>query len=449
MTTDVAALGTLDRAELEARVTSILAEAKRAGADAAEVSASEDAGLSLSVRLGDIETLEFTKDRGFGITVYFGHRKGSASTSDATPAAIAETVEAACNIARFTEEDPYNGLADASLMARDVPDLELHHPWHVSVDDVQTIALECESAARALDKRIVNSEGASVNSHQGCRVYGNSHGFLGSFVSSRHSVSCSVIAADEKGMQRDYWYTLAREPSALQGAEEVGREAARRSVARLGARRVPTGRYPVLFSPQMAMGLIGSLLAALSGGQLYRKASFLTDSLGRTILPSGYSVLERPRLKRALASAAFDADGVATYDKAIVSNGVVASYLLGSYSARRLGLTTTANAGGTHNILLEGDAVSPDALLARAGRGLLVTEMMGQGVNLVTGDYSRGVAGFWIEGGAIAHPVEETTIAGNLKDMLAGIAGIGTDVDLRGGIRTGSILIDAMTVAAG
>ena len=449
MTTDVAALGTVDRAELEARVASILAEAKRRGADAAEVSASEDAGLSLSVRLGEIETLEFTKDRGFGITVYFGHRKGSASTSDVTPSAIAETVEAACNIARFTEEDPYNGLADATLMARDVPDLELHHPWQVSVDDVQTIALECESAARALDKRIVNSEGASVNSHQGCRVYGNSHGFLGSFVSSRHSVSCAVIAADEKGMQRDFWYTLAREPSALQAAEEVGREAARRTVARLGARRVPTGRYPVLFSPQMAMGLIGSLLAALSGGQLYRKASFLTDSLGRTILPSGYSVLERPRLKRALASAAFDADGVATYDKAIVSNGVVASYLLGSYSARRLGFKTTANAGGTHNILLQGDAVSLDALLARVGRGLLVTEMMGQGVNLVTGDYSRGVAGFWIEGGAIAHPVEETTIASNLKDMLAGIAGIGTDVDLRGGIRTGSILIDAMTVAAG
>jgi PmbA protein len=446
MTTDVAALATLDRAELEARVASILAEAKRRGADAAEVSASEDAGLSLNVRLGEIETLEFTKDRGFGITVYFGHRKGSASTSD--PSAIAETVDAACNIARFTEEDPYSGLADAALMARDVPDLELHHPWHISVDDVQTIALECESAARALDKRIVNSEGASVNSHQGCRVYGNSHGFLGSFVSSRHSVSCSVIAADEKGMQRDYWYTLAREPSALQAAEEVGREAARRSVARLGARRVPTGRYPVLFSPQMAMGLIGSLLAALSGGQLYRKASFLTDSLGRTILPNAYSVLERPRLKRALASAAFDADGVATYDKAIVSNGVVASYLLGSYSARRLGLETTANAGGTHNILLEGDAVSPDELLARVGRGLLVTEMMGQGVNLVTGDYSRGVAGFWIEGGAITHPVEETTIAGNLKDMLAGIAGIGTDVDLRGGIRTGSILIEAMTVAA-
>ena len=446
--TDVAELGTVAIAELEARVATILEEAKRRGASAAEVSVSEDAGLSLGVRLGEIETLEFNKDRGFSITVYFGKRKGSASTSDATPAAIAETVEAACNIARFTEEDPCNGLADAELMARNLPDLDLHHPWHVAVDEVKALALACEGAARGYDARIVNSEGASVNSHQGCRVYGNSNGFLGSFRSSRHSVSCAVIAADEKGMQRDYWYTLSREPGALESGDAVGREAARRSVARLGARSVPTGRYPVLFSPQMAMSLVSHLLGALSGGALYRKASFLTESMGRAVMPKGLSVLERPHIPRALASAGFDADGVATFDKAIVDDGIVASYLLGSYSARRLGLATTANSGGTHNILLVGDAQPVDALIAKVGRGLLVTEMMGQGVNLVTGDYSRGVAGFWIDGGTIAHAADEITIAGNLKDMLLGIVGIGTDVDLRGGIRTGSILIDAMTVAA-
>jgi len=446
--TEVTELDPAAPEKLESRVRAILDEARRQGADAAEVSVSEDVGLSLTVRLGETETVEFNRDRGFGITVYFGQRKGSASTSDASADGIVDTVAAACSIAKFTEEDPCNGLADADLMAREVPDLDLCHPWALSVDGARDIALACESVARTVDSRIVNSEGATVNTHQGCRVYGNSHGFVGSFRSTRHSVSCSVIAQDAAGMQRDYWYTVAREPSALEDAEAVGREAARRTVARLGSRRVPTGRYPVVFAPPMAMGLIGHLLGALSGGSLYRKASFLTDSLGRRVMPAGYSVVERPHIPRALASAAFDADGVATSDKAIVDDGVVASYLLGSYSARRLKMRSTANAGGTHNVLLEGVSRAPEELLRTMGRGLVVTELMGQGVNLLTGDYSRGVAGFWVEGGEIVHPVDETTIASNLRDMFAGIAASGSDVDLRGGIRTGSVLIDAMTLAA-
>jgi len=433
---------------LEALVVDILAAARREGADAAEVAVSEDAGLSVSVRMNELETVEFNHDRGFGITVYFDGRRGSASTSDTTPDAVAATIRAACNIARFTAADPCSGLADADRMARDVPDLDLDHPWDVSVDEAEAIARRAESAARAFDRRIVNSEGASVSSHQALSIYGNTHGFVGRQIGTRHSLSCSVIADDGKGMQRNHWYTLARDADALEQAEHVGEEAARRAIARLSPRAVPSGRHPVLFAPEVAVSLVGHVMGALSGGALYRRASFLSDSIGRQLLPRGYSLVEHPFLRGALGSAAFDGDGVATSEKAFVDDGVIRSYVLGTYSARRLGLASTGNAGGVHNLAVEASREDPAVLRARMKRGLLVTEFMGQGVNLVTGDYSRGTAGFWIEDGEIAHPVQEITIAGHLAAMYAGIIGIGTDVDPRFSTRCGSLLVDGMMVAA-
>jgi PmbA protein len=434
-------------ADLKGLVTAILDRARTNGADSAEVSASEDAGLSVTVRLGELETVEFNRDRGFGITVYFGKRKGSASTSDSSRDGIDKTVAAACNIARFTEEDAHHGLADAALMARVFPNLDLDHPWTTSVADAQTMAQAAEAAARGHDKRITNSDGASVSTQRVCRVYGNSNGFLGSHIGTRHSVSCGVIAGDGNGMQRDYYYTVGRAIDDLKEPGAVGAEAARRAVARLGARPIKTGRYPVLFATEIAGGLIGHLLSALSGGSLYRKASFLTDSLGRALLPDAYSVIERPLLPRGPGSAAFDGDGVATFEKAFVDRGRIASYVLGAYSARRLGMATTANAGGVHNVWLDGPR-TPIADLVRGIReGLLVTELIGQGVNIVTGDYSRGAAGYWISNGEVVHPVDEITIAGHLAQMLGAIAAVGDDPDLRGNVVTGSMLIDGMTVA--
>jgi len=436
-------------ADLKALVSHILERARASGADAAEVSASEDAGLSVTVRLGELETVEFNRDRGFGITVYFGKRKGSASTSDSSRDGIEATVAAACNIARFTEEDPHHGLADASRMARVFPNLDLDHPWTTSVADAQALAQTAEAAARRHDRRITNSDGASVGTQRVCRVYGNTNGFLGSHIGTRHSVSCGVIASGEGGMQRDHYYTVGRSIDDLVDAAAVGTEAARRAVARLGAAPIETGRYPVLFGTEIAGGLIGHMLSALSGGQLYRKASFLTDSLGRALLPEAYSVIERPLLPRGPGSAAFDGDGVATYEKTFVDRGRVASYVLGEYSARRLGMTTTANAGGVHNVWLDGPRTPIAELIAGIREGLLVTELIGQGVNIVTGDYSRGAAGYWISHGAIAHPVDEITIAGHLAEMFGAIVAVGDDPDRRGNVVTGSILIDGMTVAAG
>jgi PmbA protein len=435
--------------ELKTLVGDILARARHCGADAAEVSASEAAGLSVTVRMGELETVEFNRDRGFGITVYVGQRKGSASTSDTTSDAIEATVLAACNIARYSEPDQCHGLADASLMARHLPALDLDHPWSPTVADAEALALEAEAAARAFDRRITNSDGASVASQRGCAVYGNTHGFIGSHIGTRHSISCGVIAADANTKQRDHHYSIARCVDDLDAAAAVGREAARRACARLGVGPVATGRYPVLFSAEVAISLVGHVIAALSGGALYRNASFLTDSLGRQLLPAGYAIVERPLRPGAPGSAAFDGDGVATFDKAFVEDGRVASYVLGSYSARRLGLTTTGNAGGVHNVRVEAPSQSATELRRGMRQGLLVTELIGQGVNLVTGDYSRGVAGFWIIDGEIAYPVEELTIAGNLTDMYAGIIGIGDDLDRRGNVVSGSLLIDAMTVAAG
>lgn len=426
-----------------------LAEARRLGASAAEVAVSSSAGLSVNVRMGDVETIEHTRDKAMGITVYMGHRKGSASTTDFSSKSVNDCVAAACGIARHTAEDEYAGLADAELMATETPDLDLHHPWELSPEDAIEIALETETAARDLDSRIVNSEGAGVSRLEGIQVYANSHGFSAGYPSSRHSISCAVIAGDDDGMQRDYWYSTSRDPGNLEAGKDVGRRAAERSLRRLGARRLSTRTAPVLYSAQISTGLLNHFVAAIRGGNLYRKASFLVDSLGNSVFPDHVRIHEQPHLRGAIGSAAFDSEGVATGDRDIVSGGVLRGYVLSSYSARKLGMQTTANAGGVHNLTADpspGDD-DLDALLTAMGSGLYVTELMGMGINIVTGDYSRGAAGFWVESGAIQYPVEEITIAGNLRDMFLGIQAIGADQDRRGNIRTGSVLIDAMTVA--
>jgi PmbA protein len=432
---------------LRGLVGDILAEAKKQGADAAEVSVSEDVGLGVTVRMRELESVEFNHDRGFGITVYFGQRKGSASTSDSSADAIRETVRAAANIARHTQEDPAAGLADADRMATDLRDLDLSHPWSVDADAARELALASEAAGLDYDPRIRNSDGASVSTQQTCRVYGNSHGFIGSYLGSRHSLSCVLIATDDSGMQRDYWYTTSRVPDRLEAAREVGLEAARRTVARLSPRKVRTGTFPVLFSAQTAGGLAGHLLGAISGGALYRRASFLLDSLGKQVAAEHLTLAEDPHMPQGLGSATFDGEGVATAPKAFIDKGVVASYLLSSYSARKLGMATTGNAGGVFNLTVSGNTVPADRLLAELGTGLLVTDLMGQGVNAVTGDYSRGAAGFWVENGEILYPVDEITIASNLKDMLNRVVCVGDDLDTRGNIRSPSVLIEQMTLA--
>ena len=435
--------------ELKVLVAAILAEAEKRGASAAEVSASQDAGLAVTVRKGDLETVEFNQDRGFGITVFTGRSKGSANTSDSRPAAIRETVAKALDIARHTQDDPCNGLADAALMPAQVPDLDLFHPAPLDTGLAEEMARACEAEGLAFDPRIVNSEGAEVQTQQSCRVYGNSHGFTGCHSATRYSTSCVLIAEDENGMQRDYWYTLGRDSAGLQTPEEVGRQAAERTVARLSPGKVPTGSYPVLFSAQMASTLAGHLVGAISGGALYRKASFLLDSLGNQVASEHLALIERPLLPGAIGSAGFDGDGVATREQAFVDGGVVQNYALSTYSARKLGMTTTGNAGGVHNLTLSGRTLAFDDLLKEMGRGLYVTELMGQGVNAVSGDYSRGASGFWVENGEIGGPVHELTIAANLKDMYRDVVAVGDDVDMRGNVRAPSVLIGRMTVAGG
>lgn len=429
-------------------VSAILDEAKRQGASAAEAGVNAESGLSATVRLGEVETVEHNRDKGLGVTVYFGQRKGSASTSDFSRAAISETVAAAAALARYTAEDPCAGLAEAALMAKDIPDLDLYHPWDLAVERAIELAQECEAAARETDQRITNSEGATVSSHAGYRVYGNSHGFLGAYPSSRHSVSCAVIADDGHGMQRDYWYTVARDSGDLESAHSVGRRAGERTVRRLNGRRLPTQQAPVLFAADVAAGgLFSSFIHAIRGESLYRKASFLLGQLGEAVFPPFMHIHERPHLPKALGSAPFDGEGVATRARDLIADGVLQGYVLDSYSARKLGMKTTGNAGGVHNLTIDPGPLDFTGLLQEMGKGLLVTEMMGMGVNIVTGDYSRGVAGFWVENGEIQYPVEEITIAGNLRDMFKGITAVGNDVDTRGNIRTGSVLIERMTIA--
>ena len=432
---------------LQQQVETILAEARRQGASACEVAVSAGQGLSTTVRQGEVETVEFNRDQGFGITLYVGQRKGSASTSATGEAAIRETVAAALAIAKHASEDECAGLADAALMARELPELDLYHPWSITPEQAVEQALACEAAAFAADTRIKNADGTSLNTHQGCRVYGNSHGFVGGYASTRHSLSCVMIAEGEGQMQRDYWYDVNRQGELLADAAGIGQRAAERAVSRLGARPVPTCEVPVLFAAELAGGLFSHLLAAISGGNLYRHSSFLEGALGQRLFPEWLSLDERPHLPRALGSAAFDGDGLATYAKPFVEKGELVSYVLGTYSGRKLGLPSTANSGGVHNLFVTHGDEDQQALIRRMGRGLLVTELMGQGLNLVTGDYSRGAAGFWVENGEIQFPVQEVTIAGNLRDMFRQVVAVGRDLERRGNICTGSVLIEKMTVA--
>jgi PmbA protein len=433
---------------LQHNIEDLLKEAKRRGASGAEASVGSSAGIEVSVRLGEVETVEHTRDNGLGITVYFGHRKGSASTSDLSPAALRDAVRAACDIARYTQEDPCAHLADPALMASgDLPDLDLYHPWAVGVEDAIETACACEDAARAWDPRIVNSEGATLDTHMGLHVYGNSHGFIGGFPTTRHSLSCAVVGQEGDAMQRDYWWTSARAAADLDSGRMVGERAAERTVSRLGARRLSTREAPVLFRAEVAAGLLRSLTSAIQGASLYRRASFLLDHLGERIFPEFVRIHEQPHLPRGLGSAPFDGDGVATRPKDLVSEGVLRTYLLDAYSGCRLGLPTTGNAGGVRNLRIEMGERDRAGMLALMGTGLLVTELMGHGVNPVTGDYSRGASGFWVENGEIQYPVEEITIAGNLKGMFAGLVAVGNDCDFPGSTRTGSWLIDRMTIA--
>jgi PmbA protein len=424
----------------------VLRRCKAAGADQAEVAASIDAGLSVSVRLGDVETIEHTRDRSFGVTVYFGQRKGSASTADLNADSIRQTVEQACAIARYTEADPAAGLGDAQRMARSQPEFDLWHPWDLSVEQAIDIGIEIEDAGRAVP-RIVNSEGASVQASQAMAVYANSHGFLGRERGTRQMLSVSLLAEDEAGMQSAYWYDSVRSVADFMPAAEIGRRAAERAVSRLGARSLSTRQCPVLFEAETARSLIGHLISAVSGGALYRKASFLLDACGQRVLPDFVDLIEDPHLLRGHGSAAFDAEGVTTTRSALVEGGVLQRYVLSSYSARKLGLSSTGNAGGIHNLVVSNGGEDFAALLKKLDTGLLVTDVMGQGVNTVTGDYSRGASGFWVENGVIAYPVDEITIAANLRDMLQNILAIGADVDPRSHLLCGSILVGRMTVA--
>ena len=436
-----------DGADLLALVELALEEARALGASQAEASVSVDVGLSVGVRLGEVETVEYQRDRGMGVTVYFGTRKGSASTADLGAEALRETVAKACSIARYTAEDPCAGLADADCLATEVQDLDLSHPWDLSPERACEMALECEAAAMAVDRRVSNSEGAGVSSHRGIRAYGNSHGFLAAYPGTVHSMSCAVLGVEGDSMERDYWYTTARDWRELEDATSVGRLSGERAVRRLGARKLATTRAPVLYVPEVARGLLGHFIGAIRGGSQYRRASFLLDAAGTQVFPDWFAVSERPHLPRALASAPFDQEGVATRDRELVAGGVLEGYVLGSYSARKLGLRTTGNAGGTYNLIVPGRGRDFDGMLALMGRGLLVTELMGQGVNGVTGDYSRGASGFWVEDGRIAYPVHEVTVAGNLRDMYRSMVEIGSDMDNRGGVRIGSVLLDEMTIA--
>ncbi|MBI3562727.1 MAG: metalloprotease PmbA [Gammaproteobacteria bacterium] len=436
-----------DAAGLRAIVSEILAQAQRRGATSAEAGVSVENGFAVNVRLGEVETIEHNRDKGLGVTVYLGQRKGSASTTDFSTKAIAQTVQAACDIARYTEADPYAGLVEAEFLAREIPDLDLLHPWTISTEAAITLACESEQAARDTDARISNSEGAYVSTHSSLRVYGTSHGFLGDFASSHHSLGCTVIAQHETEMQRDYWYSVARVPRQLEDPRSVGRTAAQRAVQRLQARQLKTQQSAVLFTAEVARGLLGHLVRAISGSALYRNASFLLDTRGQRLFPAFVNVDERPHLKQALGSAPFDSEGVATRAQPIIEQGTLCNYILDSYAARRLNSHTTGNAGGVHNLFVSDSNLDLKGLLQQMQRGILVTEVMGQGVNIVTGDYSRGATGFWVENGEIQYPIAEFTLAGNLRQMFSQVRAIGNDLDRRGNICTGSWLIDSMTIA--
>ena len=421
--------------------------AQKAGATA-EVGVTKVSGLSVSTRLQEIENVEFTNDGALGISVYLGQQKGNASTSDLSEEAIKNTVEAALAIAKYTSPDDCTGLADKELMAFEAPDLALYHSANVDVEQATKLALEAEKAALEYDEKIVNSNGASFNSHTGVRVYGNTHGMLQSYLSSRYSLSCSVIGGELDQLENDYEYTVSREFDALSSADWVGQNCAKKVIARLNAQKLTTREVPVIFLNDVATGLISHLTGAISGGSLYRKSSFLLDHLGKQVLPDWFQISERPHLLKRLASTPFDSEGVRTQDFEIIQDGVLQTYLLTSYSGRKMGMQSTGHAGGIHNWLVKPNLTGGlTALLRQMGTGLLVTDVMGQGVNIVTGDYSRGAAGFWVENGEIQYPVAEITIAGQLQDMLKNIVAVADDVEHRSNIQTGSILLDKMKIS--
>jgi PmbA protein len=426
--------------------------AKRQGATAASAEVSEGFGQAVTVRQGEVETIEYNRDKGLGITIYLGQKRGNASTSDFSAQAVRDTVDAALSIARYTAIDDCSGLPEAEMLAGEYADLDLYHPWELSVEDAIAMATECEQFALSADERIQNSEGATVNVHEAQFVLANSLGFIGGYPTSRHSLSCSVIAEQEDAMERDYWYSVARNSRDLLSAQQVGLIAAERTVRRLGARQIATMQTPVLFDASVAASLLGHFVGAVSGGSLYRKASFLLDQLDQPVFASHINLADIPDIAKGLASSPFDDEGVKTRRRNIVENGVLRGYFLGSYSARKLGLRSTGNSGGNHNLILQPSGGSAEqltqaGLLKTMGRGLLVTELLGQGVNGITGDYSRGAAGFWVEGGQIQYPVHEITIAGNLKDIYRNIVAVGSDVLVQGSRQCGSILVEGMTVA--
>jgi PmbA protein len=425
----------------------VLDHARTLGASACETDVSEGIGQSVTVRRGEVETIEYNRDKGIGVTVYLGQRRGHASTSDFSNEAVRATVEAALSIARFTAEDDCAGLPDAALLAKESLDLDLYYPWPLPIEEAIELARSCEQAAFAVSPLVKNSEGASVSAQQSHFISANSLGFMDGYASSRHYLSCAPIAGKGNAMQRDDWYSSHRDPSDLAPAEAIGDYAARRALSRLKARKLKTCQVPVLLEAPLAAGLIGSFVHAVSGGSLYRKSSFLVDSLGKQVFPSFVRIEERPHLKKGLASSAFDDDGVATRDRTVVADGVVNGYFLSTYTARKLGMPTTGNAGGSHNLIVTPGELDFRGLLREMGTGLLVTELLGHDINYVTGDYSRGAAGYWVENGEVAWPVEEITIAGNLRDMFRGIAAIGNDLEVRGSKQVGSILIERMTVA--
>jgi len=426
---------------------SALKQIKSLHIDAAEITLAQTKGFSVTARMGDVETLEHHLEKSFGVTVFQNQCTGSASSSDFSPESIRATIEKACTIARFSSPDPYAGLADPARLAKNYPDCDLYHRWNITPVDAITLAIECEKKALAFDKRIVNSEGASVSTVDSHGVYANTLGFFGDYTASDHGINCSVIARENNQMQRDYEYTSARNAKNLERIDWVAQKAAEKTVKRLGARRLKTQTCPVIFEASVAKSLLRSFVSAISGGNLYRQSSFLLNALGKPIFPAFMNIFQQPHLLAAMGSCPFDREGVATVDQHYVRDGELVSYVLSSYSARKLGLQTTGNAGGVFNLSITLSDLSLQQLLKKMHRGLFVTELMGQGVNITTGDYSRGAAGFWIENGEIQFPVEEITIAGNLKSIFTGIIANSNDVDLRGGIRTGSILIDQMTIA--
>lgn len=434
------------RARLEHAVSQALSIAQK-GCDSAEVAVSRTTGMSVSTRMGEVENVEFNSDGALGITVYHNQRKGSASSTDLSEEAITRTVQAAIDIAKYTSEDSCSGPADRDLLAFEAPDLQLFYPSEVSADQAIDYAANAEKAALSADPRITNTEGGSFNSHYGIRVFGNTLGMLQSYCSSRHSMSACVIAEENGDMERDYAYTIARKPDDLKSAQWVGEECARRTLSRLAPRKLATQKAPVIFAPEVATGLFGHLVGAISGTSVYRKSTFLLDSLGKQILPEWLTIRELPHVIGGLASTPFDSEGVRTEDRLIIENGVLNSWLMTTYAARKLGLKSTGHAGGIHNWHIAGQGLGFDDLLREMGTGLVVTELMGQGVSGITGDYSRGASGFWVENGEIQYPVSEITIAGNLKDMWANMIATGDDIETRSNIQCGSVWLPEMSIA--